>query len=72
MHPKFLFPSFPFLFEESHILKFDSLNGEAFYADKMQEVIDLLKGTGKLVESQGAMVIDLEDKKLIISIINKN
>lgn len=42
--------------------KFDSWNGEAFYADKMQEVIDILEKTGKLVESQGARVIDLEDK----------
>lgn len=42
--------------------KFDSWNGEAFYADKMQEVIDILSKTGKLVESQGAKVVDLEDK----------
>lgn len=43
-------------------IKFDSLNGEAFYSDKMQEVIDKLEKTGKLVESQGAKIIDLEDK----------
>lgn len=42
--------------------KFDSWNGEAFYADKMQEVIDILEKTGKVVESQGARIIDLEDK----------
>lgn len=42
--------------------KFDSWNGEAFYADKMQEVIEILENTGKLVESQGARIIDLEDK----------
>ncbi|CDE15172.1 arginine--tRNA ligase [Clostridium sp. CAG:470] len=42
--------------------KFDSWNGESFYSDKMPEVIDLLKKTGKLVESQGAKIIDLEDK----------
>lgn len=42
--------------------KFDSWNGEAFYSDKMQEVIDILSKTGKLVESQGAKVVDLEDK----------
>lgn len=42
--------------------KFDSWNGEAFYADKMQEVINILENTGKLVESQGAKIIDLEDK----------
>lgn len=42
--------------------KFDSWNGEAFYSDKMQEIIDILDKTGKLVESQGAKIIDLEDK----------
>ena len=42
--------------------KFDSWNGEAFYSDKMPEVIEKLEKTGKLVESQGAKVVDLEDK----------
>ena len=42
--------------------KFDSWNGESFYSDKMPEVIDILEKTGKLVESQGAKIIDLEDK----------
>ncbi|MEE0866139.1 MAG: arginine--tRNA ligase [Clostridia bacterium] len=41
--------------------KFDSWNGEAFYSDKMQEVIDILDKSGKLIESQGAKIIDLED-----------
>ena len=42
--------------------KFDSWNGESFYSDKMPEVIDILQKTGKLVESQGAKIINLEDK----------
>ncbi len=42
--------------------KFDSYNGESFYSDKMQEVVDKLKATGKLKESEGANIIDLEDK----------
>lgn len=42
--------------------KFDSWNGEAFYSDKMPEVIEKLEKTGKLIESQGAKIIDLEDK----------
>lgn len=42
--------------------KFDSWNGEAFYSDKMQEIIEILNKTGKLVESQGAKIIDLADK----------
>ncbi len=43
-------------------VKFDSYNGEAFYSDKMQEVIDILEKNGRLIESQGARVVDLEDK----------
>ena len=42
--------------------EFDSWNGEAFYSDKMPEVIEKLKNTGKLQKSQGAEVINLEDK----------
>ena len=42
--------------------KFDSWNGESFYSDKMQEIIDILNKTGKLVESQGAKIIDLEEQ----------
>ena len=41
---------------------FDSWNGEAFYSDKMSEVIQILEKTQKLVKSQGAKIIDLEDK----------
>lgn len=39
--------------------KFDSWNGEAFYSDKMSEVIEKLESTGKLVESEGARIIEL-------------
>ncbi len=42
--------------------KFDYWNGEAFYSDKMQEVIDILEKTGKLISSQGAKIIDLEEQ----------
>ena len=41
--------------------KFDSWNGESFYSDKMSEVISILEKTGKLIESQGAIIIDLEE-----------
>ena len=52
--------------------KFDSWNGEAFYVDKMGEVIELLEKSGKLIESQGARVIDLEDKGMPPCIIVKS
>lgn len=42
--------------------RFDSWNGEAFYSDKMPEIIEILENTGKLVESEGAKIIDLEEK----------
>ena len=41
--------------------RFDSNNGEAFYSDKMDEVVELLKKSGKLHESQGAMVVDVDN-----------
>ncbi|MBQ9023621.1 MAG: arginine--tRNA ligase [Bacilli bacterium] len=41
--------------------KFDSLNGEAFYIDKMPEVIQILEKNNKLTESEGARVVDLTD-----------
>ena len=39
---------------------FDSWNGEAFYTDKMPEVIKILEQTGKLEESEGAKIVNLE------------
>ena len=44
--------------------RFDSWDGEAFIAPKVPEVIEILEKTGKLIESQGAKVISLEDKKM--------
>ena len=52
-------------------VNFDSLNGEAFYSDKMGEVIDILEKSGKLVESEGARVINLDDKDMPPCIIEK-
>ena len=53
-------------------VKFDSLNGEAFYSDKMDEVVTLLEKSGKLVESEGAKIVDLEDKKMGVCMIKKS
>ena len=41
-------------------IDFDSYNGEAFYNDKMDEVVDILTEKGLLQESQGAQVVNLE------------
>ena len=42
-------------------VKFDSYNGEAFYSDKIDEVIQILEEKGVLVESEGAKIVDLTD-----------
>jgi len=41
-------------------VEFDSYNGEAFYNDKMDAVVDILSEKGLLVESKGAQVVNLE------------
>lgn len=40
-------------------VEFDSYNGEAFFNDKMQPVIEELKDKGLLHESRGAQVVDM-------------
>ena len=50
---------------------FDPLNGEAFYSDKMPEIVDILEKTGKLVESEGARVINLDEYNMPPCIIEK-
>ena len=40
---------------------FDSYNGEAFYNDKMEPVVQELREKGLLVESQGAQVVNLDE-----------
>lgn len=42
-------------------VKFDSLNGEAFYADKTKEILEILEEKGKITESEGAKIVNLED-----------
>lgn len=42
-------------------VKFDSYNGEAFYADKTDEVIQKLEEKGVLTDSEGAKIVDLTD-----------
>lgn len=41
--------------------KFDSYNGEAYYNDKMDKVVEELKEKGLLKDSQGAKIVDLEE-----------
>ena len=53
-------------------INFDSWNGEAFYSDKMDEIIQKLEKTGKLVESEGAKIIDLTEQNMAPCIIEKS
>ena len=51
---------------------FDSYNGEAFYSDKMNEVVNKLEEAGVLTDSEGAKIVDLEDKGLGVCMIKKS
>lgn len=53
-------------------IKFDSYNGEAFYNDKMGEIVDILTAKDKLVESEGAKVVELETEKVPCMILKTN
>ena len=49
------------IYDELNI-KFDEYDGEAFYSDKIPEVLEILEKSGALVESEGAKIIDLTDQ----------
>ena len=53
-------------------VKFDKVLGESFYVDKIDDVVYDLKQANVLVESQGAMIIDMEDKGLGVLIVIKS
>ena len=53
-------------------VKFDKVLGESFYVDKIDDVVNDLKQANVLVESQGAMIIDMEDKGLGVLIVIKS
>ena len=42
-------------------VSFDSLNGESFYSDKMDEVVNILEKNNKLIGSEGAKIVELEE-----------
>ena len=53
-------------------VSFDSYNGEAFYSDKMDEVVEMLRAADILTESEGAQVVDLSDMNMPPCIILKS
>ncbi|BAP85807.1 arginyl-tRNA synthase [Paucilactobacillus hokkaidonensis JCM 18461] len=52
-------------------IEFDSFNGEAFYNDKMDEVVQMLEDKHLLQESKGAEIVDLEKYDLNPALIKK-
>lgn len=52
-------------------VKFDSWNGESFYIDKIPEMEARLEKVGVLTESEGAKIVDLEDKGLGVCMVRK-
>ena len=53
-------------------VEFDSLNGEAFYNDKMDEAVQILEDKGLLKESKGAIIVELDDVNLPPAMIKKS
>ncbi|SDM87742.1 arginine--tRNA ligase [Sediminibacillus halophilus] len=53
-------------------ISFDSDEGEAFYNDKMQHIIDVLTEKQLLTESEGAMVVELSEDNLPPCLIKKS
>ena len=53
-------------------VEFDSLNGEAFYNDKMDEGVQILEDKGLLKESKGANIVELDDVNLPPAMIKKS
>lgn len=52
-------------------VKFDSWNGESFYIDKIPEMEARLEKAGVVTESEGAKIVDLEDKGLGVCMVRK-
>ncbi len=53
-------------------IQFDAILGESFYIDKMDEIYKLLEDANILKQSEGAQIIDLEEKGLGICMIKKS
>jgi arginyl-tRNA synthetase len=53
-------------------VSFDSTHGEAFYNDKMDRVVALLEEKGLLTESEGALVVSLDEYDMPPCLIKKS
>jgi arginyl-tRNA synthetase len=53
-------------------VKHDLVRGESFYNDRLRPTEDLIEKKGLLVESEGAMVVKLDDEKMPPCLIRKS
>ncbi len=53
-------------------VKFDTYRGESYYNDTMPGVVARLQDMGLAVESEGALVVNLEEEKLGVAIVRKS
>ncbi len=53
-------------------VSFDLVRGESYYNPKLKGVVEELKGKGIAKESEGAMVVFLEEEKLPVCIVRKS
>ena len=53
-------------------IQFDAVTGESFYIDKMDKIYELLEKENVLEQSEGAKIVNLEEKGLGICIIKKS
>ena len=53
-------------------VKFDTYRGESYYNDMMPGVVEELVKAGLAVESEGALVVNLESEKLGVAIVRKS
>ena len=53
-------------------VRFDTYRGESFYNDMMPGVVERLVKDGLAVESEGALVVNLEQEKLGVAIVRKS
>lgn len=53
-------------------VKFDLVRGESFYHDQLAATLEKLDARGLLEESEGALVVKLEDEKLPVCLVRKS
>ena len=53
-------------------VKFDTYRGESYYNDTMPGVVARLQEMGLAVESEGALIVNLEEEKLGVAIVRKS